>query len=83
MVIYMVPLIREIIMERDSESRNICLNKLLDIHSVSVDKLGKRQWIVSESEVLRLRVISELVLEGLRHSLAEKKDQPIKTELNK
>lgn len=47
MVIYMVPLIREIVMERDNDSRNICLNKLLDIHSVSVDKLGKRQWIVS------------------------------------
>lgn len=79
----MVPLIREIVMERDNDSRNICLNKLLDIHSVSVDKLGKRQWIVSQSQVLRLRVISELVLEGLRHSLNEKKDQPLKTEINK
>lgn len=45
----MVPLIREIVMARDNESRNMCINQLLDIHSISIDKLGKRQWIVSES----------------------------------
>lgn len=62
----MLPLVKDILLQRNVQSKIKFINKILELHEKNVNMLAKKQWVVGEASVLRLRVVSDLVGEGLR-----------------
>lgn len=58
----MLPYIKEEILPRN---RSVCLNSLLEIFMESLDRLHKKTWLVGKDEIMRLRVVSDIVVEVL------------------
>lgn len=59
---FLLPYLKEELLGRQ---RNTCVDKLLDIFIESLNKLEKKQWVVGAHEILRLRIIVDVVVETI------------------
>lgn len=62
---YMLPFVKEVLLTRTGKNREDFINNLLEIFRTKIEALKNKKWFVGQIEILRLRVISDIVFQIL------------------